>query len=146
MGMDTNTSPAPVRRPGAAAPLENRAGPPGGRDGASRPVHGGIRPAQLRELGLDPENVLDFSASISPLGPPPGLWERLQEIDLTAYPDPECLELKEALATLHGVAEDRVLVGNGSTELIHLLARAFLSPHGTSNENSALLLTPTYGE
>lgn len=146
MGMNTNTSRPRVRRPGTAPSLETRAASPVDGTGPSRPVHGGIRPAQLRELGLDPEKVLDFSASVSPLGPPPGFWERLREVDLTAYPDPECLELKEALANLHGVNEDQVLVGNGSTELIHLLARAFLSPGGKSDEASALLLTPTYGE
>ena len=69
---------------------------------SDRPVHGGIRPAQLRALGLNPSGVLDFSASVSPLGPPQGLWEALQAVDLTAYPDPECLELKEALADFMG--------------------------------------------
>ena len=146
MEVEANTQHPPVGQPGAAASLEDHTNSPEDRAGASRPVHGGIRPAQLRELGLDPEKVLDFSASISPLGPPAGLWDRLREVNLTAYPDPECLELREALARLHGVGENQVLVGNGSTELIHLLARAFLSPDGNSNRNSVLILTPTYGE
>ncbi|MFQ6029950.1 MAG: pyridoxal phosphate-dependent aminotransferase, partial [Dehalococcoidia bacterium] len=107
----------------------------------SRPVHGGIRPSDLRALGLNPQDVLDFSASISPLGPPQSLWPALQQVDLTAYPDPECLELREALSQHLGVGIDSILVGNGSTELIHLLARAYLS-----EKESALLLTPTYGE
>ena len=127
-----------------------------------RPVHGGIRPAQLRALGLDPQEVLDFSASISPVGPPEGLWEALQRVDLTAYPDPECLELREALcqrlkSSRNGsVTLDNVLVGNGSTELIHLLARAYVGASGplhqsvrsapASSAGQALLLTPTYGE
>lgn len=113
---------------------------------AARPVHGGVRPAQLRELGLEPADVLDFSASVCPLGPPPGLWDALRAVDLTAYPDPECLELKEALAREHGVEIDHVLVGNGSTELIHLLSRAFLPQPATNGHNTALVLTPTYGE
>ncbi len=113
---------------------------------AGRPAHGGIRPAQLRALGLNPAQVLDFSASISPLGPPPGLWPALQQVDLTAYPDPECLELREALARRLDAAPAQILVGNGSTELIHLLARAWLSPPPAGCANSALLLTPTYGE
>jgi len=112
----------------------------------SRPVHGGIRPAQLRALGLDPSDVLDFSASVSPLGPPRGLWDALQRIDLTAYPDPECQELKEALGRLHGIETDHILVGNGSTELIHLLARAYLGHPSDGTRRSVLLLTPTYGE
>ena len=126
--------------PGEAAPHA-----PPAQD-APRPVHGGIRPAQLRSLGLDPQQVLDFSASVSPLGPPPGLWGALQQVDLTAYPDPGCLELREALCqhlsqpSGYPVGLDNVLVGNGSTEIIHLLSRAFVA------NGAALLLTPTYGE
>lgn len=112
----------------------------------SRPVHGGIRPAELRALGLDPADVLDFSASVSPLGPPAGLWAALRQVDLTAYPDPECLELRDALSRHTGAAVDTILAGNGSTELIHLLARAYLSPPRAGCANAVLLLTPTYGE
>ena len=123
-------------------------------DSILRPVHGGIRPADLRALGLAPEGVLDFSASVSPIGPPAGVWEAMGRVDLTAYPDPECLELREALmrhlATPGGragrVELEQVLVGNGSTELIHLLARAYLSPPRPSTTNSALQFSPTYGE
>lgn len=112
----------------------------------ARPAHGGIRPAELRALGLDPAEVLDFSASVSPLGPPAGLWATLQRVDLTAYPDPECLELREAIGRHTGAALDSILVGNGSTELIHLLAQAYLRPAAAGGANSVLLLTPTYGE
>ena len=121
-------------------------GSPADLSAAARPVHGGIRPAQLRALGLEPADTLDFSASISPLGPPEGLWDALARVDLTAYPDPECLELREALSQRLGIADDRILVGNGSTELIHLLARAYLSPPRAGCANAALLLAPTYGE
>ena len=121
---------------------------------ALRPVHGGVRPADLRALGLRQEDVLDFSASISPIGPPEGTWEAMAGVDLTAYPDPECLELREALSRyLSGTGDasmsvpvERILVGNGSTELIHLLTRAYLSPPRPGAANCALLFTPTYGE
>ena len=112
----------------------------------ARPAHGGIRPAELRALGLNPAEVLDFSASVSPLGPPAGLWAALQQVDLTAYPDPECLELREAISRHTGAALDSIVVGNGSTELIHLLAAAYLRPAAAGGGPAALLLTPTYGE
>ena len=114
--------------------------------GFGRPVHGSIRPSELRALGLEPSQVVDFSASISPLGPPAGLWEVLQKVDLTTYPDPENLALREELSRQLGTPEETILVGNGSTEIIHLLARAFLSPATGEAAKSALLLTPTYGE
>ena len=113
-----------------------------------RPVHGGIKEAELRALGLRLEDCLDFSASVSPLGPPDGVWEAIAAVDLGAYPDPHCLALTEVIAAHHkadGVTADHVIVGNGSTEIIHLLTRAYI---GTSAAHSptALLLTPTYGE
>ena len=120
--------------------------------GTARPVHGGIKPEQLRALGLAPEQVLDFSASVSPLGPPAGLAEALRGVDLTAYPDPACLELRETLAGhLSGsqagrITPEQILPGNGSTELIHLLTRAYLSPKMDGASPWVLLLTPTYGE
>ena len=118
----------------------------------SRPTHGGVKPAELRALGLQPENVLDFSASVSPIGPPQGVWEALNRVDLAAYPDPQSMLLREAISSSlsspqsAAVGADRILVGNGSTEIIHLLARAYLSPPRPGAANTAFLLTPTYGE
>ena len=115
----------------------------------ARPVHGGIKPAELRALGLRPEDCLDFSASVSPLGPPAGVAEAMAGVDLAAYPDPHCLALTEAIAAHHrqdGVAIENVIVGNGSTEIIHLLTRAYIESPPAGCSASALLLTPTYGE
>ena len=114
-----------------------------------RPVHGGIKAAELRALGLRPEDCLDFSASVSPLGPPEGVMEAIAAVDLTAYPDPHCLALGEAVAGHHGVdgvADGNVIVGNGSTEIIHLLTRAYIEQTSGASSKTALLLTPTYGE
>jgi histidinol-phosphate aminotransferase len=117
-----------------------------GQEDSFRPVHGGVKPAELRSLGLNPDEALDFSASISPLGPPEGIRQALGRVDLTAYPDPQCLELREALSDHLNLGIESILVGNGSTELIHLLSRAYLAPPRPGTTNTALLLTPTYGE
>jgi len=95
---------------------------------------------------LKAEDLLDFSTSISPIGPPEGVWDAMRGVDLAAYPDPECLELREAicrhlLTSSRKIALDQVIVGNGSTEIFHLLTRVWLA-----GDASALLLTPTYGE
>ena len=63
----------------------------------TRPVHGGTNIAELRSLGLRPEDVLDFSASINPLGAPHGVLQAMTNVDLTAYPDTECTDLRETL-------------------------------------------------
>ena len=122
---------------------------PANPDPPPRPVHGGIKEAELRALGLRLEDCLDFSASVSPLGPPDGVAEAIAAIDLTAYPDPHCLALTEAIAAHHsaeGVTDGNVIVGNGSTEIIHLLTRAWIGTPLGGCTNTALLLTPTYGE
>ena len=88
--------------------------------------HGGnLRQLGLR-AGLDPERILDFSASINPLGPP----ERLRAVlarsieRLVHYPDPDCTELVALLAARYHVARDQVAIGNGSTEILFAVPRA----------------------
>ena len=116
----------------------------------ARPIHGGTNIAELRSLGLRPEDVLDFSASINPLGAPPGVTQAMSAIDLAAYPDTECTALREALAANLGVPTTQVLVGNGSTELIHLTARAYLGlfvrPESVEGRRQAAIFAPTFGE
>ena len=107
----------------------------------SRPVHGGTNVAELRALGLSPGDALDFSASINPLGAPDGVLRAMRSVDLAAYPDTDCIALSEALAERLGVSTAHILVGNGSTELIHLTARAYLDAG-----DDAVIFAPTFGE
>lgn len=87
--------------------------------------HGG----NLRELaqaaGVAPESILDFSASINPLGPPEWLRPVISAAigTLVHYPDPDCAELAQAAAERYGVEADEVVAGNGSTELLYLIPR-----------------------
>ena len=106
-----------------------------------RPVHGGLNLAELRALGLSPGQVLDFSASINPLGVSRLVREALQHVDLAAYPDPGCRKLREALSVRLDLEPDRILAGNGATELIHLIARSLLNAG-----DATALFTPTFGE
>lgn len=106
-----------------------------------RPIHGGLNYAELESLGLRAEEVTDFSASINPLGPSQFALEAARHVNLAAYPDPDCLDLRRAIGNNLGVDPGNVLPGNGSTELIHLLARAFLAP-----DDTALIFAPTFGE
>jgi histidinol-phosphate aminotransferase len=110
-------------------------------DSIKRPEHGSITPAELRELGLEINDVIDFSSNINPLGMSAYLKDAMANIDISRYPDPDCLELREALAKETGVDSSSIIIGNGSTELIHLIARAFLG-----RNSAAVILSPTYGE
>ena len=104
-------------------------------------VHGGLDTAELRRFGLMPKQVLDFSSNINPLGTSPRVREAASKVDLSAYPDRHCLELREALAAPLGVGIENILIGNGSVQLIHLLARALLSPG-----QSCIIFAPSFGE
>ncbi len=106
-----------------------------------RPVHGGLNFAELESLGIRSEDLIDFSASINPLGPSTEALEAASNVNLAAYPDPECHLLREALGEALDLDPGCILPGNGSTELIHLLARAFLGP-----DDHAVIFSPTFGE
>ncbi len=72
------------------------------------------------------EEVSDFSANINPLGMSPLAMKAVQENlqSLVHYPDQNSTALRDALAQRHEVESKQILVGNGSTALIHLLPRA----------------------
>jgi threonine-phosphate decarboxylase len=103
--------------------------------------HGGNVYEIAHQLRCSPDDILDFSASINPLGPPPGLWDEFREGFplLQHYPDISNRAFTEALAEFHGVPPDRIVVGNGSTELIYWLARAL-------EFRKAVVAVPTFSE
>ncbi len=88
--------------------------------------HGGNLRELARRAGLNRDQILDFSASINPLGPPERLRAVLtRSIDrLVHYPDPDCTELAELLARRYQSTAEQIVVGNGSTEIFFALARA----------------------
>jgi len=88
-------------------------------------AHGGDVLAAARRWGLDPASILDFSANINPAGPPAGVLARVQEAlaGVRHYPEPYAGTLREAIAKRHAVAPENVLVANGASEAIYLLAR-----------------------
>ncbi|MHB1421533.1 MAG: threonine-phosphate decarboxylase CobD [Bacillota bacterium] len=87
--------------------------------------HGGNLWAAARYYGIPVEKIIDFSASINPLGPSPAALEAIrQHLDLIRhYPDPKCAGLKEELAAHLGVMEENILLGNGSAEILYILAQ-----------------------
>ena len=68
----------------------------------------------------------DFSVNINPLGLPATVRGALVGAldSLTQYPDQECRALRQALAQYTGVPADRILCGNGASELIEAAVRA----------------------
>jgi histidinol-phosphate aminotransferase len=81
-----------------------------------------------RELGLT--DVIKLASNENPLGPSPlalaAMRRALEESWL--YPDGSGYELKQALAAQLGVRPEQLTLGNGSNDLLVLLAEAFLAP------------------
>jgi threonine-phosphate decarboxylase len=90
-------------------------------------THGGRLFEAARELGCDWREILDFSASINPLGPAPGVRDAIVAAldEIVHYPDPYGIRLQHALAEQWRVEPDCILVGNGATELIHFVSRVW---------------------
>lgn len=74
-------------------------------------------------------SLLDFSASINPLGPPAAVLAAIGSAlpALHHYPDPQYVRLRQAIADYHHLPVDWVLPGNGSAELLTLAGRTFAS-------------------
>ncbi len=109
--------------------------------GLTPAIHGALSDRERREAGLDGRRVLDFSVNTNPFGPPSGVLEAFRKVDVTRYPDPEGQGLRDVIAQRHGVAMESVVPGNGSVELIWLVASAYLEPG-----RWAAILGPTFGE
>jgi len=103
--------------------------------------HGGIDYAELEMLGIAPQDILDFSANLNPLGPPSGVMETLSDVDIAHYPDSEAYHLRCSLAEKLGIGVNNLLIGSGSTELIRLAALAYFG-----KGDKVLIIEPTYGE
>jgi histidinol-phosphate aminotransferase len=110
-------------------------------EGLKACVHGAIGDEELRASGLTLDRVADFSVNSHPLGPAPGVLTALSTVDATRYPDDSAAELRRALAARLGIGADRLIVGNGSAELIWLVALAYVRPGDV-----CAVFGPTFGE
>jgi len=99
----------------------------------TRNPHGG----RLKNDGI----LLDFSASVNPLGAPPCAIDAISAAlpDISAYPDPMCRRLVEAIARYEGVRKDYILCGSGACELIYSFCEA-------ARPGSCVVAVPTFSE
>jgi histidinol-phosphate aminotransferase len=82
-----------------------------------------------REMGLDERDIIKLASNENPLGVSPlaktAIAEALAGISL--YPDGNGFALKQAICQKFGVAMEQVVLGNGSNDVLDLIARAFLA-------------------
>ncbi|MDY0397559.1 MAG: cobyric acid synthase [Desulfuromonas thiophila] len=88
-----------------------------------RHQHGGNLTQLLQRSGTD--TLVDFSANLNPLGPPEWLRPLISAhiSDLVHYPNPHCTALTQAVADRFATDPAQILIGNGASELLHLLIR-----------------------
>jgi histidinol-phosphate aminotransferase len=81
-----------------------------------------------RELGCKPSEIIKLASNENPLGPSPKAIEAMHDAIENAhlYPDGGAFYLRNAIATKLNVTPDHIILGNGSNEIIELLAHAFL--------------------
>ncbi len=106
-----------------------------------KPAHGGNVWVASKRWGIDPENFLDYSANINPLGPSPKAIQAI--VDnlgvLSNYPEPTGESFKVCLSKFFNVNINNIVLGNGGAELIYLVGRMFY-------KKRVLLLAPTFSE
>lgn len=96
----------------------------------------GLRPYEpgkpLSELERDygVRDAIKLASNENPLGPSPAAQEAARGAlgDIARYPDGNGFELKRAIATRFGVEIAGITLGNGSNDVLEIIARAFLAP------------------
>lgn len=97
---------------------------------ASLPIYVPGKPidAVAKEFHLDPKKIAKLASNENPLGSPHEVREALRETlnKLHIYPDGAAVDLREKIAQKFGFTRDWVVVGNGSAEIIEMIAKGFL--------------------
>jgi len=103
--------------------------------------HGGNIFGLAEQLGCRPDDIIDMSSNINPLGAMPGLIEHLKaRIDrIRVLPEADARSSARAIAALLGVAEERVLAGSGTTQFIYTACTALAA-------RKVLIVGPTYAD
>jgi threonine-phosphate decarboxylase len=99
--------------------------------------HGGRIYDAARRWGVSPDEVLDFSANINPLGPPQSVAEVCKAANVRSYPDEQLFV--DALVSKHQPRPDGIVVGSGTASLMFAVMHAV-------RPQRVLLLEPAFAE
>jgi histidinol-phosphate aminotransferase len=106
-----------------------------------RKTHGGLDYSKLRESGLTPEDVLDFSVSINPVPVHESILNAVRNCSLVRYPDSGAYDLRKQIALHENCSVDEILAVNGTSQGIHLIGEAFLD-----STTAVLIVSPAYSQ
>ena len=103
--------------------------------------HGGNIYRLAQRLQCRPSDISDMSANVNPLGPMPALLDHLRDgiSAIAALPEVDAGGIVGAFSRFYDIDPRQVMAGNGTTELIYLIPRAF-------GMKKALVVGPTYSD
>ena len=96
---------------------------------AIAPYQGGKPIAELaREMGLNEADIVKLASNENPLGISPKAQVAIEDAidDIARYPDGNSFALRVAVSQKFGIAENQIVFGNGSNDILELAARAYL--------------------
>lgn len=102
-------------------------------------IHGGIDYSKLKQQGINPDEITDFSVSIFPFELPKSVKKAAREAVIDRYPDTKAGKLRTAIAGITGCGEDEILPVNGTSQAMLLISWTLLSPG-----DKVIILGPTY--
>ncbi|WP_289153148.1 histidinol-phosphate transaminase [uncultured Salipiger sp.] len=75
-------------------------------------------------------NVIKLSSNENPFGPSPAAQEAVRRVvhEMHRYPSTDHAELRQAIAEVHGLEAERIILGVGSDEVLQFLAQAYAGP------------------
>jgi histidinol-phosphate aminotransferase len=84
--------------------------------------------ALAREYGIAPERIIKLASNENPLGMSPKARAAATQAMDGAHRYPDGYDLRRALADFYGMSDEQIVLGNGSNDVLDLVARAFLGP------------------
>lgn len=79
-----------------------------------------------RKHSIKPENIVQLASNENPYGMSPKVGEAIAQVAANRYPEP--IQLREKLATFYNVTPAHIITGNGSNDVIEMIARTYLAP------------------
>ena len=107
----------------------------------SAAFHGGVNDEELAALGYAAADIIDLSANLHPDGPPAAVLEAFRAARVDRYPSIDAAPLRAALAALHGVSSESVIVTPGASAAIALAVASLVTPG-----DRCAVFPPTFGE
>lgn len=94
------------------------------------PVYSPGKPIEEVKREYDLDHVIKLASNENPFGCSPNIRDHLlpDEHEIALYPDGAMRELRKCVAAHLGIAEEQLIFGNGSDEIVQHIARCFLEP------------------